>query len=159
MHKITGGIVLILLISLLFSCAGEKDLIPAEISGLKLEKKLTGDEARAFVDNLHFQAVAPSVNEIGFYEGGETPAMLYITHYSTKDTADYYFLKMAEKISPENSVFIRGEFMDVDGHNIYRCFGMGQTHFVFAKDRYLIWLSVDTIRGKDILSEYLSYLN
>ncbi|MGD9489675.1 MAG: hypothetical protein AB7W47_16765 [Calditrichaceae bacterium] len=159
MHKITGGIVLIFLIFSLFSCAGEKDLIPAEISGLKLEKKLTGDEARAFVDNLHFQAVAPSENEIGFYEGGETPGMLYITHYSTNDTADYYFLKMTEKISPENSVFIRGEFMDVDGHNIYRCFGMGQTHFVFAKDRHLIWLSVDTIRGKDILSEYLSYLN
>lgn len=66
---------------------------------------------------------------------------------------------MTEKISPENSVFVGGQTIDIDGKQVYRCFGMGQTHFVFAHKKQLIWISVNTVVANEFLSEYLNYLN
>jgi hypothetical protein len=65
---------------------------------------------------------------------------------------------MTEKISPENSVFIGGEYLDIEGKQVYRCFGMGQTHFVFAHQKELFWISVNTVIGKDVLTAYLDYI-
>ena len=66
---------------------------------------------------------------------------------------------MVEKISPENSVFIGGESFELNDTKVYRYLGMGQTHFVFADDKALVWLSAETIWGEKFLSEYLSFLN
>lgn len=142
-----------------FSCSTEKDLLPEEFSGLKLKQKLTGDEARKFVDNLHFQEVAPDKNEIGFYDSQSGMVIIYITYYPDAGTSQSEYKKMITKISPENSVFINPEFVEVRGKEIYRCFGMGQSHYVFAKNKELYWISVDTRQGKKFIEEYLNYIN
>ena len=142
-----------------FSCSTEKDLLPEEFSGLKLKQKLTGNEARKFVDNLHFQEVAPDKNEIGFYDSQAGIAVIYITFYNDELTSHSEYKKMVNKISPENSVFINPEFIDIGGKDVYRCFGMGQSHYVFANDKELYWISVDTHQGKKFIEEYLDYIN
>ncbi len=58
---------------------------------------------------------------------------------------------MTNKISPENSIFIYPEFFDYEGNKIYKCFGMGMTHFVFPLNKSLYWISVDTHLSKDSL--------
>jgi hypothetical protein len=149
----------ILLILFSVSCSTEKDLLPEEFFGLKLKQKLSGNEAKEFVDQLHFNEVAPEKNKIGSYESPAGKLIIYITYYDddVKSLAEYE--KMINKISPENSVFINPEFVEVRGKEIYRCFGMGQSHYVFANDKELYWISVDTHQGKKFIEEYLDYIN
>ena len=126
--KLTLTLVAIL-VSILAGCSPSKDYLPETLGEQTLSKRISGDEAREFVDNLHFQKVAAERNEIGIYDGGDRgPTTIYITYYGSSDNAEADYQKMTEKISPENSVFIAGEYMDIEGKQVYRCFGMGQTH-------------------------------
>lgn len=150
------GVLLILIAAA--GCSSREPFLPQEFYGLALQKKLAGREAAEFVNNLHFQAVAAEKNDIGFYEGERGPAIIYISYYTSHETAAAEGKRMSEKISPENSLFIGGEYLEVSGKRVYRCFGMGQTHFVFTHQKALFWISVDTIKAKDILSAYLEYL-
>ena len=158
MHT-SGFAICIALISALVGCTSQKDLLPGEFLGLSLQKKLEGAEAVEFVDRMHFQKVASVKNEIGFYAGEKGKATIYITHYKDPETAAVEEKKMTEKISPENSVFIMGERKEIDGKPIYRCFGMGQTHYVFSDREQLFWISVETLMAESFLRSYLSYLN
>lgn len=142
-----------------FSCSTEKDLLPEVFFGLKLQKKLTGIEAKRFVDELHFQEVAPDKNEIGFYDSQAGMVIIYITYYNDELTSHSEYRKMITKISPQNSVFINPEFIDIGGKDVYRCFGLGQSHYVFANGKELYWISVDTHQGNKFIEEYLDYIN
>lgn len=145
---------------LLGSCSGDGGYLPGVISGLTLKKAVTGAEAAKEVNKIHYNPVAgEKENEIGFYEGSENRATIYITYYKTEEEAQSDFGKMTQKISPQNSVFISPSFFDFQGYNIYRCFGMGQSHFVFVHKKALLWISADTVHGKEFLKEYLQIIN
>lgn len=146
------------LILILTGCSKNIDYIPEKFFGLERIQFMTGDEAREFIDRLHLQDVAPINNEIGFYEGEKGSAVIYVTYYDKNETALQEELKMTEKISPENSVFLGGTYFTENNKNIYRCFGMGQTHFVFSHQNLLFWISVETHWGQKFLKEYLSYI-
>jgi len=140
---------------ILISCSKQNPL-PDQIFGLSLRQKLVGKEALEFVNKLHFNNVTYEKNEIGFYEGSKGTAVIYITYYNDEKTANHNFELMTRKISPENSVFIKSSFFEYNGKNIYRTFGMGQTHFVFVSGKNLYWLSVETIWSLKFLKEYLA---
>lgn len=143
---------------LFISCSTNRDYLPEEFWGLKLNRKLTGNEAKDFVDRLHFQNVATEKNEIGFYTGAVGNAIVYLTYYSNEKTAEEDFRKMTEKISPENSVFVNGKFETVDDKQIYTCVGMGQVHYVFSHKKLLFWLSADPNFSRQFFEEYLSFV-
>ena len=146
------------LLSVLAGCARQRDLLPNEFLGLSLQKKLEGAEAVEFVDRMHLQKVASVKNEIGFYAGEKGKATIYVTHYGDPETAAAEEKKMTAKISPENSVFIMVEHKEIDGKPIYRCFGMGQTHYVFSDREQLFWISVETLMADSFIRAYLDYL-
>jgi len=138
------------------SCSTKKNYFPEKISNLLLVKTISGKEAYDLINKLHFQPVAQGSSEIGFYENLSGSAVIYITHYKSKKDAKVYFDKMTEKISPENSVFINQEFFDYEGNNIYKCFGMGKTHFVFTYNTELFWIAVDTHIATEFFRKYYS---
>lgn len=139
-------------------CSVNDNALPKTFFGMTLVQKITGEEAKRFLDKLHFQPIAPKMNEIGFYEGQQGKVIIYITQYNNANQALSEGKKMTEKISPENSAFFGGEYQMVNGKEVYRCFGMGQTHFVFTNKNQLFWVSVDTHIGRKFLEEYLDYL-
>lgn len=155
---LNSGITYILLGLLFFSCSAEVNFLPDEFYGLTLTKRFSGKEAKVFVNKLHFEPVTETENEIGFYDGEKGAALIYITHYNKKDAAEEDYKRMTEKISPENSVFIKPEYLQLNGMEIYRCFGMGQSHYVFPYNKELFWISVNTHFGKKFVEEYLSYI-
>ena len=59
----------LLIVVFFISCSLNSNYLPEDFFGLQLTKKLTGKEAKEFVNNLHFQSVADLENEIGFYDG------------------------------------------------------------------------------------------
>lgn len=148
----------LLIVIFIISCSLNTNYLPEDFFGLQLTKKLTGKDAKEFVNNLHFQKVADLENEIGFYEGKAGSAIIYITHYNTKETTRSNYNKMVKKISPENSVFVKPEYLNLGGMEIYRCFGMGQSHYVFPYNKRLFWITVDTHFGKKFVEEYLNHI-
>ncbi len=150
-------ITLILLLSVV-SCSLTADIIPDEFYGLKLVKKLTGEDARRFINRLHGDSVTDAENEIGFYKGDEGEAIIYVTKYKTNEDAERYFKQMTDKISEGNPVFIKPEHIKINGYDVFRCYGMGQSHFVFTYKNKLFWLTVDTEIGMDFTTEYLTYI-
>lgn len=156
MYKIKKVLILLLIV---FGCQSERINLPENFMGLRLQKKLTGIEAKNFVDKLHINEVAPEKNEIGFYESTNGTAIIYITYYGDPNTSHSEYKRMINKISPENSVFINPEIVEINGREIYRCFGMGQSHYVFANKKELYWVSVDTHIGKEFITQYLAYIN
>ncbi|MGB5849218.1 MAG: hypothetical protein WBH40_12065 [Ignavibacteriaceae bacterium] len=149
----------LLIVIFLISCSPNKNYLPEDFFGLQLTKKLTGKDAKEFVNNLHFQNVTDMENEIGFYGGEAGDAIIYITHYNNKETAKGNYKKMVMKISPENSIFVNPEYLKLGGMEIYYCFGMGQSHYVFPYNKELFWISVDTHLGKKFVEDYLPTLN
>ncbi len=154
-------ILAVFIASLIFTyCSGNGGYLPGVIGGLQLKKAVTGAEAAKEVDKIHFNPVASEKeNEIGFYESTDNRATIYITYYKTEEEAKADFEKMTQKISPQNSVFISPSFFEFQGYRVYRCFGMGQSHFVFVHKKALLWISADTVHGKEFLKEYLNILD
>lgn len=145
---------------ILTSCSGNGGYLPGALNGMVLKKAVTGAEATKDVDKLHFNPVASDKeNEIGFYESADNKGTVYVTYYKSKEEAKADFEKMTRKISPQNSVFISPSFFEFQGYNIYRCFGMGQSHFVFVHKKALLWISADTVHGKEVLKDYLAAIN
>jgi len=152
-------ILTILFLTFLFiSCSVNKEYLPEEFWGLKLQRKLTGDSAKDFVDRLHFQNVATEKNEIGFYSGAVGNAAIYVTYYYDDKVAEEDFMKMTKKISPENSAFVNGKYETINNKEIYSCVGLGQVHYVFAHKNLLFWISADPNFGKSFFNEYLKYV-
>ena len=142
----------ILLLIIFLNCASStKNPIPHKIYNLTLKQKIEEAEATQQINKLHFQNVAAEKNEIAFYEGPNSAATIYVSYYRDNKTCQSEYEKMTQKISPENSVFIGGTYLKMNKLEIYKCFGMGQTHFVFAKDQILFWVSITTIIADDFI--------
>jgi hypothetical protein len=149
---------IIFLTFLIIGCSANKEYLPEEFWGMKLQRKLTGKEAKEFVDKLHFQNVATEKNEIGFYSGAVGNAAIYVTHYYDDKVAEEDFVKMTKKISPENSAFVNGKYETINNKEIYSCVGLGQVHYVFAHKNLLFWISADPNFSKNFFDEYLEYV-
>lgn len=143
------------LIIILLSCSSGENPLPEEIYGFNLTNKLAGDEAKKFVDQLHFSEVAPEKNEIGFYESPAGKLIIYVTYYDEDVKSQSEYEKMINKISPDNSVFYDPSIIKINQKDIYRCYGMGQVHYVFTSGRELFWVSVDPQFGEKFIAEYL----
>jgi hypothetical protein len=161
MYILTKHFHLIVLTMLLATCArqNQPEFLPEHLLTYQLTRKLTGAEAKAFVDKIHLREVTPENNIIGFYQKEKMPLTIYITEYDSPGKAEKDFERMTGKISPGNSVFINGEYLDIEGQKLYRCFGMGQTHFVFNIDQRLFWVSVNTIQAGEFIRDYLKMIS
>ncbi|MCX8056346.1 MAG: hypothetical protein N3F03_01895 [Ignavibacteria bacterium] len=146
--------ILLSLSFLILSCSNQKDIVPEKVSELLLVKTITGEEAKNIINKLHFQPVTDNENLIGYYENQSGQAIVYVTIYDKDEEAKNDFEKMTKKISPENSVFIFPQFFDFENNKIYKCFGMGMTHFVFALNNKLYWISVDTHLAKQFFEDF-----
>lgn len=143
---------------LLQYCA-EKEFLPQQILGYSMVRKISGTEAQKIVNRIHLRPITDTENEIGFYEKNTEQVIIYVTYYTSENDAREDLIKMVEKISPKNSVFINGGQIIFDDIVTYRYFGMGQTHYVFKVKNMLFWLSVDTMIASKFLESYIKYLN
>lgn len=131
-------------INLLFiQCSQLKNPLPDKVNNLQLVKLIEGEEAKQYINKLHFQPVTDNENFIAFYKDLSGSAIVYLTLYPDIERALNDFQKMTKKISPENSVFTSPEFFTYRGEVIYKCLGMGMVHYVFVKNKSLYWVSED----------------
>ncbi|MBN2425631.1 MAG: hypothetical protein JXR46_15535 [Calditrichaceae bacterium] len=153
----------ILIISLLFlllgSCQNQTDYTPSSLLEFKRVKMIKGQEADEFVNRIHLRPISTDINTIAFYEADEKTAVIYHTEYEDKNRAIEDYKNMIGKISPENSAFVGGKQIQIENKTVYRCFGMGQTHYVFYHNNFLFWISLPTIGAEDHLRAYFQLNN
>ncbi|KAF0148399.1 MAG: hypothetical protein FD143_2884 [Ignavibacteria bacterium] len=147
-------------ISLYFfsSCSEQVSPTPDKIAEFQLSRVITGKEAKDFVNRLHFNSVTTERNEIAFYRLNNSEAVIYVTFYNNELDSYQNFDKMTKKISPDNSVFEKGAFLNVKGKRVYQTFGLGQSHFVFTHKKLLFWISAENVSAKEFLISYLEYI-
>ncbi len=141
--KFNLSLLLILTVLFFIQCSQSKNPLPDKVNNLRLVKLVEGEEAKKYINKLHFQPVTEHENYIGFYEDLSGSAIVYLTLYPDKEKALNDFQKMTKKISPENSIFTSPEFFTYRSEVIYKCTGMGMLHYVFVKNKGLYWISVD----------------
>ncbi|HES59408.1 MAG TPA: hypothetical protein ENO18_03165 [Caldithrix sp.] len=144
---------------ILLQFCGSKEMLPQDLLGYSLVDRTVGTEAQKIVNKIHLKPVTDTPNEIGYYQKGDDKAIIYITNYSSDDDAQADLIKMVDKISPQNSVFLNGGQVEINKITAHRYFGMGQTHFIFRVDNILVWLSVDTMIANEFLESYLQKIN
>jgi len=147
--------VLILLLTGLNCNRPDTRTFPKRMDDYQRTRIITGEEAGRIINRLHENPVAATRNEIGLYENDRGQAMIYVSYYKDADEAEQEWQRMIDKISIQNSVFIEGTVFLSGQTSVYRCFGLGQTHYVFTEGDRLFWLSVETIGAARILSDYL----
>jgi phosphoribosylaminoimidazole-succinocarboxamide synthase len=119
-------------------------MIPPSLGKLKLEKYLSGEKAKEFINQMHESGnVAGDENEIGFYSLDTLSATLYISKFKNPTTAREKFYDMLIKIIHQNTPFIYHGQIDIEGRKIALAFGMGQAHYIYNEGDRLIWLSAD----------------
>ena len=135
--------VLVLAVYLLVRLSVSSKSIPQNLGALGLERAVVGDDARAIVNRMHGRAVTPSRSTVGFYDGPEGEATLYVSGYAHPDSAAIVLEQMAERIERPGTPFDNLRLLPSARHRTYMCLGTGQAHFFFACREQLIWLSVD----------------
>jgi len=144
---------------ILSACSQKTEILPTEIYHLKLEQKIVGKQAAKFINRLHPINVANTENQIGFYKGENGTAVIYVTQYPDKNSAERDERRMTEKIAEVSSMFTLGKQFDINGRQIYPIFGMGKTHFVFIINNKLFWITAESIWAVKFLKEYLKNFN
>ncbi len=152
-------LLIITLSTTFYACSKKKEFLPEKVGDMMLVKTIEGEEAKKNINELHFQPVTENENLIGYYENLSGQAIVYVTIYQSNEDAVRDFDKMTKKISPENSVFVYPQFFDFENNKIYKCFGMGMSHYVFALNKKLYWISVDTHLAKNFFEEFFRIVN
>ncbi|QQS36360.1 MAG: hypothetical protein IPM56_19325 [Ignavibacteriales bacterium] len=124
-----------------------------------MDKKLSGKEAKDFLNRMHAGDVTSAKNEIGFYSGSEGGATIYVSYFDDKYQAQAEEKRMTDKIAKGQTEFTNSGVFYYDGLKIFKCLGYSQSHFVFSKEEKLIWLTADTAIIRKLLAAYLEYLN
>ena len=141
---------------LLSGCSTKQDFLPESNAGLELYKSYTGKEAKNMLDKLHFLDVADGDSKIGFYRSSRGSASVYATIFADGKKAESKFEDMKNKISGGNSIYNSGKMIELNSINIFRCKGLGQTHYTFAVGNTMVWISCDDDPAPEFLQDYLN---
>jgi len=116
--------------------------LPATIHQLPLVESVGGDTAAGAIDRLHGTAVAPVTSAVGLYGSHGLQATLYLSRYASDEDADAALTAMAARLSEGTPEFGHHETQQIVNTEVHRVFGLRQVHYVFLRERDLLWLAV-----------------
>lgn len=157
---VASGLATVLCIGLLgFGCSTPSSGIPGQLGDLHLQEWIEGKEARELINQLHHRSVAPGEDFVGEYIGKDGSATLYLSVYDEPSMAVEAMERMTKGIAAGGTPFSHPkDYPASPARRIKTCFGMDQTHFFFADDRKVIWLSVDEPIAEATLNHLLAAL-
>ena len=139
------GILLLLGSGLLFRMPQlEKPMegsLPAEIAGLPLTQKTSGEQAITEFEALHGKQFPVTSGFIGIY--GSRQIILWVAGAESPDSAASMLDAMEMKIAAGNSPFTPTGQFEQEGRTVYALEGMGQSHCYFQSKKMVIWLAAD----------------
>jgi hypothetical protein len=117
--------------------------LPKSILQLRLTEEIRGKQAQEIIDALHKKSLTPEVNAIGSYFSTDGGATLYVSHYASRKKAEEQLAVMAAIVLSGNEAFTRFRIIQLQGHDTYLCYGLGQAHYIFLYENDLYWWASD----------------
>jgi hypothetical protein len=141
--------------------AGQKALapeLPATLADMQLKKTISGIEANKMIFGMHGKATGPNSDSLIGYYGAEGPKnALYLTAFENKDLAQQALDKMVEKMANSSFGFSLPQSEKHGSDVIYRCNGMGLSHFFYRHENLLLWLQVEKDKAAAGLEDLLAH--
>lgn len=115
--------------------------LPAEIAGLPLSKKTSGEAAIAEFEDLHGKQFPVTSGSIGIY--GNRQVILWVAGAGSRASAANMVEAMQSKIAAGNSPFTPAGQFEQAGRTVQVLEGMGQNHYYFQSNDLVLWLAAD----------------
>jgi len=130
--------------------------LPASIAGLQLTDFSLGKDAVGEIAKLHRGAFPLTSGAMGAY-GNEREILVWSSGTANRLSAAKMVSSMRDAIKTGESPFTPvGEVMSA-GRTIYQLVGLGQQHYFFQSDAYVIWLASASAYADQALVEILEF--
>lgn len=115
--------------------------LPKAMGNLALKDYATGKEAIAEINKMHNKEIAIANGYVGNYADskGTKSAKLWI---SESEDPDDMLRRMLAGIEKEDTPFSDPKEVEGIGTEVHSLEGMGQRHYIWARENLLIWLSL-----------------
>ena len=131
-------------------------LLPKELVGLPLSWEIAGPSAFAELFWMHGQDFQLNQAAVGKY-GNEDQVIIYVAETDTKSMAGRLITAMRDRIAAVGSPFEPIAEQEIDQRMVYELEGMGQRHFYFRSDQFILWLAVDEDFAEEALRQVLRF--
>lgn len=138
---------------------------PNKLSQMKLASVVEGQQALAQVYQLHgvnlglaSAYIAEYSHTFNPYHANDERATVWVGKADSSGTAAALLERMRSGIAKGGSPFSSPEKLTVDGQEIFRTEGMGDTHFFYQsplKQEEVVWLTIKSVNPVVILEEAL----
>lgn len=132
--------------------------IPTSFAGLTLMKKITGGEAREYINKLHGKGVTPQGNVVGLYSGEEGNATLYVSLFGSQDEASEVDKRMRALLERGHPIFGHYRLLEIDGNEVSFCLGQDQVHYFLSAGDKVFWLEVDAPYAAMTIRDLLAFI-
>ena len=131
--------------------------LPGTLAGLALAAESYGPEAVGEITQLHDQEFPLSSGAYGMYGNRGNMAMLWVAGAPAKVMAARMIDEMEQAIANRDSPFTSIGTQEMNGRTLYKLTGMGQRHFYFQSDAFVVWLAADELIAETALAEALNF--
>jgi len=163
----TAAVLLILSVVLLVAVVGGlwfvqmqqpalSDRIPPQISGLRLTRVMTGQEALAQLTQLHGQELGLTGGYVAYYERGAT---VWVGDTGSDQQAEGLISLMVQKIGAGNKVFANLRVVTIGRTDLHSVDGQGQQHFFYAMGKATVWVAAPMGSGDAFILEALKLIH
>ena len=148
---------LTILLALLLAGCNESASGPpfdTDIEGLELVKLISGDDAIKEINKLHGMPIDVVRGFIAHYQGVDDKATIWVSEASSEKLATEQIAVMIDKMKGNRrSPFSHYRTFQTKGLRIIAFDGMGQTHYVFREDKWVYWISAESVKMDKILGK------
>jgi len=131
-------------------------LLPKELVGLPLSWEIAGPSAFAELFWMHGQDFQLNQAAVGKY-GNEDQVIIYVAETDTKSMAGRLITAKRDRIAAVGSPFEPISEREIGQRMVYELEGMGQRHFYFRSDQFILWLAVDEDFAEEALRQVLRF--
>jgi len=114
--------------------------IPNQIGSYSLVSKATGNAAIQEFTRLHDKPF-PVLGGVKATYGNGNQVTLWVASTNSKADTQKLLEAMREKIAEGNSPFTPSDSRQNRGRTVFALDGMGQKHFYFQSEMYLVWMA------------------
>lgn len=134
------------------SSSGTVDL-PKQVAGLSLTESRSGAEAISDFADLHGKEFPILSGAIGVY--GNSQITLWAAGTASKSVAAELTNAMQVRIAQGNSPFTPVNEINDHNRKVYVLDGMGQKHYYFQSENFVIWLASEPTKADAAIQQIL----
>jgi hypothetical protein len=145
-HNMRKSIILVLISFFLLGCSqSSSPVFQEEVSGLKLVRLVTGQDAMHSINKLHGKKINVAKGMIAFYEREGEKATIWVSEsFSTDDAIQQTEIMIEKMRACKRSPFREYKDIEQGEVKIYSFKGMGQKHYIFRIKKDIYWISANS---------------